>query len=96
MNFFRYSHLFMSIGISQMKDHSISIYQAEYATSTVSKYFDTATFKAITKFCKNTLPYDMIFTKNDAVKLDGTPGVLPYLWGSCRLKVPCFVEACAQ
>ena len=46
-----------------MKDHSISVYQARYATSIVAKYFDTATVQVSTKFYKTTLPADMIFTK---------------------------------
>ena len=53
----------MSIRISQMKDHSISVDQARYATSIVVKYLDTATFKASKKFYNTTLPYDMLFKK---------------------------------
>ena len=53
----------MSIRISQMKDHFISVYQDRYATSVVVEYLDTATVKVITKFYKTTLPADMIFTK---------------------------------
>ena len=45
VNFLRYSHWFMSIRISQKKDHSISVDQAIYATYIVSKYLDTATVK---------------------------------------------------
>ena len=37
VNFLRYAHWFMSIRISQMKDHSISVDQARYATSIVAK-----------------------------------------------------------
>ena len=37
MNFMEYSHGFMSIRISQMKDHSIYIDQDRYATSIVAK-----------------------------------------------------------
>ena len=54
----------MSIRISQLKDHSISVDQARYATSIVEKYLDTATVKAIAIFYKITFPYDMIFTKH--------------------------------
>ena len=43
VNFLGYAHWFMSIRISQMKDHSISVDQARYATSIVAKYLDTAT-----------------------------------------------------
>ena len=46
-----------------MKDYSISVDQARYATSIVVKYLDTDTVKASTKFNNNTLPTDMIFTK---------------------------------
>ena len=46
-----------------MKDHSISVDQARYATSIVAKYLDIATVKVSTKFYKTTLPSDMIFTK---------------------------------
>ena len=37
VNFMGYAHWFMSIIISQMKDHSISVDQARYATSIVVK-----------------------------------------------------------
>ena len=63
MNFLGYAHLFMSIRISQLKDHSIYVDQSRYATSVVAKYLDTATVKVSTKFYKTTLPADMIFTK---------------------------------
>ena len=46
-----------------MKDHSISVDQARYATSIVEKYLETAIVKVSTKFYKTTLPSDMIFTK---------------------------------
>ena len=63
VNFLGYTHWFMSIRISQLKYHSISVDQARYATSIVAKYLDTATVKASAKFYKTTLPADMIFTK---------------------------------
>ena len=66
----RYAHLFMSIRISQMKDHSISVDQARYATSIVEKYLDNATVKASKNNYKITLPYDMIFIKSDAPTSD--------------------------
>ena len=53
-----------------MKDNSISIVQARYATSIVAKYLDTDTVKAITRFYSTTFPYDMIFTKSDAYTSD--------------------------
>ena len=63
VNFSVYEHWFMSIRISQMKDHFVSVDQARYATSIVAKYLDAATFKVSPKFYKTTLPSDMIFTK---------------------------------
>ena len=70
VNFLGYSHWFMSIRISYMKDNSISVDQAIYTTSIVSKYLDTATVKTSTKFHKTTLPSDMIFAKADASTSD--------------------------
>ena len=60
----------MSIRISQLKDHSISVDQARYATSIVAKYLDTATVKVSTKFYKTTFPADMIFTKEEVSTSD--------------------------
>ena len=60
----------MSIRISQMKDNSISVYQARYATSIVVKYLDTTIVKASKKFYKTTFPSDMIFTKADTSTSD--------------------------
>ena len=48
-----------------MKDHSILVYHAICATSIVSKYLDPNIVKMSTKFYNTTLPYDMIFTKDD-------------------------------
>ena len=70
MNFLVYSHWFMSIIISQMKNHSISVYQARYDTSIVDKYLYTSTVKTSTKFYKTTLPSDIIFTKADESNSD--------------------------
>ena len=53
-----------------MKDHSISVDQAIYDTSIVTKYLDNATVKTIIKFYKTTFPSDMIFTKADASTSD--------------------------
>ena len=64
VNFLGYPHWFMSIRISQMKQHYISVDKARYATSIVSNYLDTVIFKTITEFYKNTLPSDMMFTKD--------------------------------
>ena len=54
-----------------MKDYSISVDQAIYATPVVEKYLDTATIKTSTEFYKNTLPSDMIFKKYDTNTSDG-------------------------
>ena len=60
----------MSIRIYQMKDHSISVDQARYATSIVAKYLYTATVKVSNKFYKTTLQADTIFTKEDVSTSD--------------------------
>ena len=70
MNFFGYSHWFMSIIMSQMRYHSISVDKDRYATSIVAKYFDTATVKPSIKFYKTTLPSYMIFNKADVSTID--------------------------
>ena len=70
VNFLWYAHWFISVIISQMKDYSISVDQARYATSIVAKYLDTATVKVCTKFYKTTFPADMIFTKKDVSTSD--------------------------
>ena len=62
MNLLGYEHWFMSIRISQLKDHSISVDQARYATYIVAKYLDTTKVKVSNKFYKTTIPDDMIFT----------------------------------
>ena len=70
LNFWGYAHWFMSIRISQLKDHSISVEQARYATSIVAKYLATATVKVSNKFYKTTLTADIIFTKEDVSTSD--------------------------
>ena len=70
VNFLVYEHWFMSIRIYHMKDHSISVDQARYATSIVAKYLDTATVNTSTFFYNTTLTSDMIFTKADAYTSD--------------------------
>ena len=70
VNFLWYANWFMSIRISEMKDHSISVDQAIYATSMVAKYLNTDTVKVTTKFYKTTLTADMIFTKSYASTSD--------------------------
>ena len=56
--------------MSQLKDHSISVDQARYATSIAAKYLDTAPVKASKRFYNTTLSYDMIFTKEDVSTSD--------------------------
>ena len=53
----------MSIMISQLKGHSISVDTDRYSKSVVEKYLDTTTIKENPKFHKTTLPHDTIFTK---------------------------------
>ena len=65
-----YEHWFMSIKLSQMKDYYISVDQARYATSIVTKYLDTVTVNSGTKIYETTFPSDMIFTKADASTSD--------------------------
>ena len=43
----------------------MSVDQARYATSIMAKYLYTATVTRSTKFYNTTLPYDMIFTRDD-------------------------------
>ena len=66
VNLLGYAYWFMSIIISKMKYHSISVDKAIYSTSIVAKYLDTVTVKASTNFYKTNLPYNIIFTKSDA------------------------------
>ena len=70
VNSLGYSHWFTSIGLSQINDHSISVYQSRYATSGVTKYLDTATIKENSNFHKTTLTHDMISTKQYASTSD--------------------------
>ena len=63
VNFLGYAHWFSSIIIYQLRDHSIYVYQARYATSILAKYLETAKVKVSTKFYNTTLPAEMIFTK---------------------------------
>ena len=70
MKFLGYTHWFMSIIVSHMKDHYISVYQDRYATSIVAKYLNTATVNSSTKCYKTTFPSDTIFTKADTYTSD--------------------------
>ena len=65
VDFLRYAHWFVSIRISQIKDHFISVDQDRYYNSIVAKYLYTAIVKSSKKFYKTTLPSDMIFSKVD-------------------------------
>ena len=53
-----------------MKDYSISVDQARYATSIVAKYLDDATVKVSKTFYKTILPADMILKKYDVSTSD--------------------------
>ena len=70
MTFLVCAHWLMSIIFYQMKDHSISVDQARYATSIVTNDLDTPTVKTSTKFYKTTFPSDITFTKADASTSD--------------------------
>ena len=59
----------MSIRISWIKDHYISMDQARYATCIVAKYLNAATVK-VSNFYNTNLPYGMIFTKADTYTSD--------------------------
>ena len=48
-----------------------SVDQARYATFILTKYLDTVTVKASTKFYKTIFSSDMIFTKYDTYTSDG-------------------------
>ena len=70
VNLLVYAHWFMSIIISQLKDHYIYVYQARYANFIVAKYLDPSTVKVSKNIYKTTLPADMIFTKEDVSTSD--------------------------
>ena len=64
IKFLGYTHWFMPSMISHTKDHSMSVDQARYDTSVVTKYLYNSTVKTGTHFYNTTLPYYMIFTKD--------------------------------
>ena len=70
VKFLGYAHWFISMRIFQLKDYSISVDWARYATSVVAKYLDTATVKSSTKFYKTKFPSDIISTKDDTYTSD--------------------------
>ena len=76
VNFLGHAHWFMSITISQLKYHSISVYQVRYATSVSENYLDIDTIKEKSKYHDTTLPHDMIFTKEYASNNDEQVEVL--------------------
>ena len=45
VNFLGYVHWFMSIRISQLRDHYISVDKARYYKTVIANYLDTATIK---------------------------------------------------
>ena len=75
LNFLGNAHWFISIRISCMKDHSISVDQTRYATSIVD-YLDVSVVKISKTLYRTTLPYDIIFTKSDASTSDEQVGKL--------------------
>ena len=52
MNFLIYEHCFISIRILKLLDNYISVGQARYATSVVTKYLDTDTIRKIKSFIR--------------------------------------------
>ena len=70
MSFLGCARWFMSISISKMKDHSISVYQAINAAFVVDKYLDTATVNTSKKFYTTTFLSDITFTKDDVSTRD--------------------------
>ena len=56
--------------LSQIKDRSINVDQARYATSIFEKKVDTSTVKTSKKFYKTNLPSDLLFTKADTSTSD--------------------------
>ena len=52
VNFLGFSHWFIPISISYMRDHSILVHQDRYAISIVAKYLDTITVKASKKILR--------------------------------------------
>ena len=70
VKFLVFTHWFISISISQLKENSISVNQARYATSVLAKYIYTITVKKNKRFYKTTFPSDMIFTKYDVSTSD--------------------------
>ena len=54
-----------------MKDYSVSVDRARYASYVVENYLDTTTLRESTSSYYTTLPSNMIFTKADVSTSDG-------------------------
>ena len=70
VKFLGYAHWFMSIRISYMNNHSISVDHSRYAISIVAKYLDNTTVNTSKKFYKTNLISDMILTNDDVSTSD--------------------------
>ena len=70
VNFLGFAQWFLSISISQMKDHSILVDKARYGTSVVDNYIDTTIVRTNKKSHKTNFISDMIFTMDDASTSD--------------------------
>ena len=70
VNLLEFTNWFISIRISKLKDHYISVDQAKYSTYVVAKYLDTSAVKTSTIVYKTTLPSDIIFTKDSVSTSD--------------------------
>ena len=70
VNFLVFANCFMSIRVSNLNNHSISLDQYIYATSVVDKYLYDDTVNKSTNFYITTLASDMIFTKDDVPTSD--------------------------
>ena len=66
VKFLGFSHRFMLITISLIKDRSISVNKDRYTTSILTNYLNTDIVKTNTKLYKTTSPFKMVFT-NDYV-----------------------------
>ena len=66
VKFLGFSHRFMLITISLIKDSSISVNKDRYTTSILTNYLNTDIVKTNTKLYKTASPFKMVFT-NDYV-----------------------------
>ena len=65
VNFLGYTHWFIYIIISHLKDQYISVDQNGYDTSFIAKHSDNSTIKENSKLHRTNLPHGMILTKED-------------------------------